>query len=106
MRDRVRFDRKKTGRDAYGNEAEGWQEGFLKTYGDILETLGKERVAAGRLEGSATATLRVRGSVAASGITAADRVFMRGGLWSILGLARVGRKGETLEFLCERGGAL
>lgn len=103
MRDRLRFDRKQTGRDATGNAAQGWDEGYLQTWGDVLETLGREKVSAGRIESAGTATVRVRGSVAAQAVTAGDRIFMRDALWDIKGLARVGRKGDQIEFLCERG---
>lgn len=104
MRDRLRFDRKRTGRDAYGNPEGGWDEGILRTWGNLLETLGRERLAAGRMESAATATIRVRGSVAVAAITPGDRIFARGQIWDIKGRAVVGRKADEIEFLCEAGG--
>lgn len=105
LRERVAFERAAEGtRDAYGNLVPGWIP-HLKTFGDVLETMGKERIAAGRMEGQGTATLRIRGSARAREITAADRVHMRGQIWQIVGIAEVGRKGAEIEFLCEREGA-
>ena len=105
MRDVLRFERKASGKDRFGNPVDGWAL-FLRVRGDVLETLGKERLAAGRLEANATATVRVRGSAKARQLGAADRVFMRGAHWNIKGSAPVGRDGAQIEFVCEKGGAV
>lgn len=108
-RDRVEVQRESdTGAlDAYGNPA-GQSWGTLGTFwGDLRETPGRERIAAGRLEAPATATLRLRRSPESLGITAADRVLARGQVWAITGapVDPDGRRAEV-ELTLERGGAV
>lgn len=111
-RDRVTVERESDsgGLDAYGNPAgAAWaplspQPDF---WGNLRETPGKERIAAGRLEAPATATLRLRRSPEAAAITAADRVLARGHVWTITS-APVDPDGSRreVEFTLERGGAV
>ncbi|MDE4059768.1 head-tail adaptor protein [Phaeobacter gallaeciensis] len=93
--------------DAYGNPvAASW--GALGVFwADLRETTGKERLAAGRLESAATATMRLRASAEAQGITPADRVQARGETWKIIGgpIDPTGR-GQLVEFTLECGGAV
>lgn len=93
--------------DPYGNpQATGWDT-LAELWGDLRETTGKEHLAAGRLEGVATATLRLRASASVAGITTADRVLARGATWKIIGgpIDPTGR-GAVLEFTLQRGGAV
>lgn len=107
-RDRVTVERETaTGLDAYGNPgAPSWAT-LGEYWGDLRETPGKERLAAGRLEAPATATLRLRRSANAAGIAAADRVLARGFTWAIVS-APIDPDGtrREVEFLLERGGAV
>jgi len=103
------FERLATGaRDRFGNPTgTGWAE-VLQTPAWLRETLGKERIAAGRIEAPATATLRVQSSATgpARAITAQDRVQVRGQTWAIIGAAiDPDGRGRVLEFALERGGA-
>lgn len=91
--------------DDYGNST-GELQDHLTVWGDMLETLGKERVASGRVEAGKTATLRVRWSSAIAGITEADAVRARGENWNIRSIVRVGRRREVVEMLIEQGAAL
>lgn len=73
--------------DAYGNaSAPSWDalSGGGEFWGDLRETPGRERVAAGRIEAPATATLRLRRSPASLAIEAGDRVLARGATWAIV----------------------
>lgn len=106
LRDQVTFQRLVAGDDGYGNAVTSWNETFLTVSADMLEGLGREAVAAGRLEAGRTATIRVRWSPATAEITAADRVLARGALWNIRSVVLVGRRRDLLEMLCEEGGAV
>lgn len=109
-RDNAKFERETdTGAlDRIGNPAGLTWGTLLEVKGWLRETTGKEKIAAGRLEAPATGTLRVRTSPSgpAHGITAADRVYVRGNTWKITGapIDPTGA-GRLLEFTLERGGA-
>jgi head-tail adaptor len=95
------------GLDTYGNPAGAAWAALTKVRGNLRETTGKERIAAGRLEAPATGTLRVRASAATRAITAADRVTIRGNIWKLMGPpVGVDDRGRELEFSLERGGAV
>lgn len=107
FRERAVFEAKSAagGRDRFGNPAPEWGV-FLATWGDLREATGKEMLAAGQLEATARATLRVRGGEKAGQVTGAHRVKIRGHVWSIIGAPiAVDRAGRVLEFRLERGGA-
>ena len=100
LRDRVTIQRATTADDGFGNVTNGWTD-HLTVWANIRETPGKEAVAAGRLEASRTATIRVRASSVSRGITAADRVQARGQVWNIRSVIEIDR--ATLELLVENG---
>lgn len=108
LRERVTFQRLTEGDDGFGNTVTGWENiekspGVpLTVWADIRETLGKERVDAGRVEDSNTATIRIRASIATRAITAANRVIMRGEAWNIRSVVPVANVGAMLDLLCER----
>lgn len=102
LRDRITVERLTAGADDYGNTVDGW-ETLLTVWADVRETTGKERVDAGRLEASRTATIRVRASSDSRGITAADRVQARGQVWNIRSVAEVGNDRAMLDLLVEAG---
>ena len=105
LRDRVTFQRLVSGNDGYGNVVTSWSD-HLTVWADVLETLGRERIAAGRIEAARTATIRVRRSSDSRQLTEADRVSCRGMIWNIRSIAAVGRMNESLEMLCEVGVAV
>jgi SPP1 family predicted phage head-tail adaptor len=102
LRERVVIQRATTGDDGYGNTVTGWVT-HLTVWADVRETLGKERVDAGLVEASATATVRVRASAATRGLTAADRMVARGWTWNIRSIVPVGNDRAMLDLLVERG---
>lgn len=102
MRERVTFQRVTTGDDGYGNVVTGWVD-HLTVWADMRETTGKERVDAGRVEDSNTATLRIRASAASRALTAADRVTARGETWNIRSIVETSNKRRMLDVLIERG---
>lgn len=92
------------GDDGYGNTITGWADlPGGKLWASMRETPGKEAVAAGRIEASRTATIRVRASSLSRTITEKDRVQARGQTWNIRSVAAVGDGRELIEFLCEAG---
>lgn len=109
LRDRITFQRLTEGDDGYGNVVTGWANmersaGVpLTVWADVRETPGKERVDAGRVEASRTATIRIRASSEVAGLTEADRVMARGEAWNIRGIAPVGNDRAMLDLLVEAG---
>jgi SPP1 family predicted phage head-tail adaptor len=102
LRDRVTFQRLVAGDDGYGNAVTGWAD-HLTVWADVLETPGREAVAAGRVEASRTATMRIRRSSQSLGLSAADRVLVRGRVWNIRSIGDVGRDRVLLEMVIEVG---
>lgn len=103
LRDRITIERQTETTDEYGNTVGAWSALF-SVWADMRETPGKERVEAGRVEASRTATIRIRRSVQSAGITEADRLIARGATWNIRSISQVTAKGAMLELLCEGGG--
>ena len=102
LRDRVTIQRATNSDDGFGNTISGWSD-LLTVWANVRETPGKEIVAAGRIEASRTATIRVRASSQSRGVTAADRIIARGQSWNIRSVSAVGDGRELIEFLCEAG---
>jgi len=102
LRDRVTFQRQIGGDDGYGNTVIGWAD-HLTVWADVRATLGKEKVDAGRVESSNTATIRIRASSDSRALTEADRVIARGQAWNIRSIVPVGNDRTALDLLCERG---
>ena len=110
LSDRIAVQRYVEGDDGYGNVVVSWAAleangKPLKLWANIRETPGKERVEAGRLEASRTATIRVRVSSLSRQITEADRLIARGSVWNIRGIAALNDGRDMLEMTCETGGA-
>lgn len=102
LRDRATFQRLVAGADIYGNTVNAWAD-HLTIWADVLESPGREAVAAGRIEAARSATMRVRRSPESLGLTAADRVFVRGRVWNIRSIGDVGRDRTMLELVIEVG---
>ena len=107
FRDPVTFERESQTIGDYGERSGSWAASpGGSVWGDLLETPGREALAAGRLEATKTATLRVRASAVMRSIKAGDRVTARGLTWNILSLpAEIGRQGRVLEFKLTTGDA-
>ena len=106
LRDRVQFQRETGGDDGYGNSVSGWADHGVPVPADMRETLGKEKVEAGRVEASRTATLRVRANALTNGITPADAAVVRGERWNIRSNVPVGNRGAWRDLLLEGGVAV
>ncbi|WP_338016370.1 phage head closure protein [Rhodovulum sulfidophilum] len=102
FRDRITIQRQGAEDDGHGNVVSEFED-LLSLWADMREATGKEKISSGVVEASRMATIRIRFSSAARGITAADRVVARGQTWNIRSIARIGRVGEILEMLCETG---
>ncbi len=78
MVNRVRFERRGTTADQYGNVLSGWATLFT-VWAGFKATPGREALQAGRLESTMTGVLSLRRSTDSAGLTAADRgVFVAG----------------------------
>lgn len=102
LRDRITIERQATVEDEFGNTRADWSP-LMSLWADMRETTGKERVEAGRVEASRTATIRVRKSGQSSIITEGDRIIARGEAWNIRSIAQADRMGKMLDMLCEVG---
>lgn len=102
-RHQLRFQRQGEQVDEYGNVDDDWADLF-SCFGNVRETTGKERVAAGALENVRTATVRVQANTQTRGLTEADRVVARNETWGILGIANADDKGAMLDLLVEAVG--
>ena len=105
LRDRITVQRVVSGDDGYGNTVESWAA-LITIWADVLEQLGREKLASGRPEASRAATIRVRTSTQSLGITAADRIQARDAVWNILSISAVSQDRNLLELLCETGVAV
>jgi len=106
-RERAEFQRLSEGAvDGYGNVYSGWTT-LATRWADMREQTGKqtgkEDIQGGVLSDVGRATMRVRSDSTSNGITAADRVLIRGATWAIKDVIQVDRKGTMLEFKLERG---
>ncbi|MEH6522574.1 phage head closure protein [Sulfitobacter sp.] len=104
LRHQVKFRRRGSQVDDLGNPV-GQFEDLFTVWGNVRETTGKERVAAGSVENLRTATIRIRKSPQTSGITEADQAVTRNEEWNILGIANVGHDDAMLDMLVQAGGA-
>ncbi|WP_245594952.1 phage head closure protein [Gemmobacter nectariphilus] len=102
LRDRITVQRAVEGDDGYGNKVVGWAD-HLTLWANVRETTGKERVDAGRVEASRTATIRIRASSASREISEKHRLIARGKIWNIRSIAEVGNDRAMLDILCETG---
>ncbi|MBN9890116.1 head-tail adaptor protein [Salipiger abyssi] len=118
LRERVTFQRKMTvgqtapsdQTDPFGNSIDGFGNStgefgdLFSVRADIRETPGKERIAAGQLESTRLATIRVWAEARTRSVTPADRLVARGAVWNIRsGPVQIDRAGRMLEFTCETG---
>jgi SPP1 family predicted phage head-tail adaptor len=99
---RCRFERRDATADDYGNVTAGGWVALATVWGRLTERPGRESVEAGRLESSAAGTLTIRDSVAARGVTAADRVVIDGAEYAIRDVRPPQRIG-LIEMVVERG---
>ncbi|APZ51230.1 phage head closure protein [Salipiger abyssi] len=89
--------------DGLGNSTGEFRDLF-SVKADIREAPGKERIAAGQLESTRLATIRVWAETRTRGVTPADRLVARGAVWNIRsGPVQIDRAGRMLEFTCETG---
>ncbi|MDO6587333.1 phage head closure protein [Salipiger sp. 1_MG-2023] len=118
FRERITFQRKTSAgqttpsdlTDPWGNPLDGAGNStgefgdLFSEWADIREVPGKERVAAGKVESTRLATIRVREHAGTAGVTAADRLIARGAIWNIRsGPVQIDRAARVLEFTCETG---
>lgn len=106
MRDRVQFQRRQDLDDGYGNVKAGWADLGVAWWCSMRETTGKERVAAGRVEASRTATLRVRDTTFTASVTTADAALIRGERWNIRANVPIGHDRAMRDLLLEVGVAV
>ena len=102
LRDRVTFQRLKSGSDAYGNEYDNWYDLAARS-AELTEKTGQRQVEGGALQDVARAILLCRSDSVTAAITSADRVIARDITWSIQTATQADPKGEMREFVLEKG---
>lgn len=104
LSDRILVQRQtEEGPDTYGNMRTAWTT-YGSYWADVRPVPGRERVAAGAMEATAMATVRLRSTATTRAIEAADRIVMRGAIWNIRTLpVPAGPRAEWVELTCEAG---
>jgi SPP1 family predicted phage head-tail adaptor len=104
MKYRVRFERRTTTDDGFGNVVGAWSD-LITVWASFRPRFGRESVEAGRLESTTTGTLTIRRSSASSAITAADRVVFVTGEWEgkILNIRSIVPTPAGVEMVLEEG---
>jgi SPP1 family predicted phage head-tail adaptor len=105
LRHRVTFKRRDSVLDDFGQSSEEFADLFT-VWGHVRESTGKERVAAGAVENSRTATIRVRKSSQSTALHERDIAEARGETWNIRGIAHADETGRMLDLLVEADGVL
>jgi SPP1 family predicted phage head-tail adaptor len=102
MRDRVTFQRKAVTRTPMGNERGSFAPLFT-VWAEVMQSLGREVLAAGRLAEQSTARIKVYRSPDTQGLTTEDAVQCRGQFWNIRSIVELETDRNRLEILIERG---
>lgn len=106
LRDRVAFKRAGAGEDALGHPT-GAATPLFTVWGNVRETTGKERLAAGTVTSHRVATIRIRNSSQARTlVTETDTAVVRGDTWNIRSIAQADNAGVMLDLLVDTGGVL
>ena len=103
FRDRVQLMRPQFGTDDYGNPAQGHTPAST-IWADVIERLGGEKLAAGRIENTRQAAVTVWARDLPEGFCESWRITSRGFEWSILSIATAGRSGALVEISISHGG--
>lgn len=102
MRKRVYFSRPARADEGGGVGKITWVPA-LTVWGELIPQTGQERVAAGRLEASGLATLRIRSSADARSIDESYKVTVDGLDYQIRGIDNPDQRNRFLEILVEVG---
>jgi len=103
LRTIVRFDRLTETADGYGGRSNHWST-VATTNCQFRAKSGRETLETGRIEATATATLRCRGP-SVVGIDESCRATLNGVQWNIRSVIPFGQRGEWVDMVVERAGA-
>lgn len=102
LRARVEFQTERRVEDAGGGASQGTWHTVLAARGEYIPERGREAIAAGHLEGSNLAVLRVRYSRALAEITTQARCLVNGEAHQIRSIIDPDQKQRMLEMVVER----
>jgi SPP1 family predicted phage head-tail adaptor len=107
LRDRMRFEKRASTTDEYGNQSAGDFEAQFTRWAQIMPLRGSEQVIASRLEGVQPVTVRVRWDAQTGGITTDWRAVdaRSGRVYAIKTAADPDRRRRWMEMLCVAGEA-
>ncbi len=100
FRDRVVIERRGGADDGFGNPAPEWGA-YMTVWANVRFTVGRERVAAGRLDGPRSATIRFRRGLLAEAITNEDRAVFERSAWSVVAVGFAGDKNQFVDLTVE-----
>lgn len=102
LRKRLYFERSKRTDDGGGGAAITWLPAWA-CWGSIAPERGREALAAGRLESSNAAIIRIRSSAAAREVDASYRVKDGDDVYDIRSIINPDQRGKYLEMTAEKG---
>jgi len=105
LRERVRFERRATADDGYGNKVDAWELLTGPVAARIKPLRGGETVLAQRLESVVTVEITVRSSAATRGVNEADRIVdaRTGEGYNIRAVVNADERGRYLVFTATHG---
>jgi SPP1 family predicted phage head-tail adaptor len=103
MRHRCLFERRAVAADAYGNPTDGTWTTLTTVWGALRVERATERMDGGRMASPVAGVVTIRSSATARGITAADRVTVRGDVYAIRAVTNPDGREALLEVHVERG---
>lgn len=104
LRTRVTFQQLTETPDGYGGVTRAWSAGTV-VHCQYRAVSGREQVEAGRIEASATATLRARAaSINALDVDESWRCEIGGEPWNVKSVVAFGQRGEWADLVIERAG--
>lgn len=104
MRERVRFERRQTSSDGYGNTVDSWNA--ITTVAARIRPMSRgETVLASKLQGTRTTEIIVRSSSLTRGLTPDDRAVdtRSNDIWNIRAIENRDEHEEYLTIVCETG---
>lgn len=102
FRKKLYFERSKRADDGGGGAAITWIPAW-SCWGSIQPERGREVLAAGRLESSNGAVIRIRSSAAAREIDASYRVKDGDDIYVVRSIINPDQRGRFLDLVCEKG---